>query len=77
MADPAIVPIEGPANASREMTERADTSVTPAANPFGANNEQLPEKLQEALRQLVFQFSTESESTRRQEVRRIKQAHQF
>jgi hypothetical protein len=89
-ADAAIVPVEGPAqtasartgfasgtNASREMTERASTSVTPAANPFGANNEQLPEKLQEALRRLVFQFSTESESTRRQEVRRIKQAHQF
>jgi hypothetical protein len=89
-ADAAIVPVEGPAqtasartgfasatNASREMTERASTSVTPVTNPFGANNEQLPEKLQEALRRLVFQFSTESESTRRQEVRRIKQAHQF
>jgi hypothetical protein len=44
---------------------------------LGANNEQLPDKLQEALRRLVYQFSTESESTRRQEVRRIKQAHQF
>jgi hypothetical protein len=59
------------------MAERAGIPFTPAANPFGANNEQLPEKLQEALRRLVFQFSTESESTRRQEVRRIKQAHQF
>ena len=89
-ADPAIVPVEGPtqaasagtgfasaANSSREMAERAGIPFTPAANPFGANNEQLPEKLQEALRRLVFQFSTESESTRRQEVRRIKQAHQF
>ena len=79
MADPAIVPIEGPANASREMTDRAShtSSSNSSAYPFGANNEQLPEKLQEALRRLVFQFSTESESTRRQEVRRIKQAHQF
>jgi hypothetical protein len=89
-ADPAIVPVEGPTqaasagngfasatSASRELTERAGISVTPAANPFGANNEQLPDRLQEALRRLVFQFSTESESTRRQEVRRIKQAHQF
>src|SRR5580704_6398961 len=88
-ADAAIVPVEGPAqagragsgfasaaNAPREMTERAGI-LAAAANPFGANNEQLPEKLQEALRRLVFQFSTESESTRRQEVRRIKQAHQF
>ncbi|HEX4074604.1 MAG TPA: hypothetical protein VHX49_04315 [Candidatus Acidoferrales bacterium] len=47
------------------------------ANPHGANNEQLPERLQEALRRLVFQFSTESELSRRQEIRRIKQAHQF
>jgi hypothetical protein len=89
-ADPAIVPVEGPtqvaragtgfesaANSSRGLTERAGIPLEPAANPFGANNEQLPDRLQEALRRLVFQFSTESESTRRQEVRRIKQAHQF
>ena len=37
----------------------------------------MPERLQEALRRLVLQFSTESELSRRQEVRRIKQAHQF
>ena len=47
------------------------------ANPYGVNNEQLPERMQEALRRLVFQFSTESELSRRQEIRRIKQAHQF
>jgi hypothetical protein len=57
----AIVPVEGPA----------------AANSYGLNNEQLPDRLQEALRRLVFQFSTESELSRRQEIRRIKQAHQF
>ncbi len=33
--------------------------------------------MQEALRRLVVQFSTESEAARRQEIRRIKQAHQF
>src|SRR3984957_936835 len=60
--DASIVPIEGAVN-------------SPA--PFGANNEQLPERLQSALRRIVQQFSTESESTRRQEIRRIKQAHQF
>ena len=47
------------------------------ASPFGRNNESLPQSLQEALRRLVVQFSTESEATRRQEIRRIKQAHQF
>jgi len=48
-----------------------------ASHPYGLNNEQLPERLQEALRRLVFQYSYESESTRRHEIRRIKQAHQF
>src|SRR5271154_2001234 len=67
-ADPAIVPVEGP-------VEGAPAQAT--ANPFGANNEQLPDRMQEALRRLVQQFSTESELSRRQEIRRIKQAHQF
>ncbi|HYL69603.1 MAG TPA: hypothetical protein VEX69_10595 [Candidatus Limnocylindria bacterium] len=60
--DTAIVPVEGPQH---------------SASPYGHNNEQLPERMQEALRRLVHQFSAESESTRRQEIRRIKQAHQF
>src|ERR1700723_1061567 len=79
-ADAGIVPVEGPANTARVMRDRGSDSAPGAsagANAFGVNNEQLPEKLQEALRRLVYQFSTESESTRRQEVRRIKQAHQF
>ena len=62
--DASIVPVEG-------------ATSTQSASPFGANNEQLPERLQSALRRIVQQFSTESESTRRQEIRRIKQAHQF
>ncbi|HYL46568.1 MAG TPA: hypothetical protein VEU52_06055 [Candidatus Limnocylindrales bacterium] len=73
-ADPAVVPVEGPAK-QPEGNSLRDTP--PGANPYGANNEHLPERLQEALRRLVLQFSTESELTRRQEIRRIKQAHQF
>lgn len=58
--------------------EGATTKATlDAAQTYGANNEQLPERLQEALRRLVQQYSTESELSRRQEIRRIKQAHQF
>src|SRR5271155_2136072 len=117
-ADPAIVPVEGPAKSSggrstpvaaagagrkasvanpsernapagdSSLGESADAITAPAneagsgmatgdESPFGQNNEQLPERLQEALRRLVQQFSSESESTRRQEIRRIKQAHQF
>src|SRR5208282_3444680 len=63
--------IAAPANEA-ESSEGAG-----AESPLGQNNEQLPERLQEALRRLVSQFSSESESTRRQEIRRIKQAHQF
>ena len=90
---PAIVPIEGPAQASSVAAKvfvppasrrrhlpssfsSAPLSVNSSA-PFSANNEQLPERLQSALRRLVQQFSTESEFSRRQEIRRIKQAHQF
>ncbi|HXZ11363.1 MAG TPA: hypothetical protein VEG64_03135, partial [Candidatus Sulfotelmatobacter sp.] len=73
-ADPAIVPVEGP---SQSATAPALAAAPAPAAPYGPNNEQLPERLQEALRRLVFQFSIESESTRRQEIRRIKQAHQF
>ena len=68
--DAAIVPIEGAVNPASPLGVNSSA-------PFGANNEQLPERLQSALRRIVQQFSTESESTRRQEIRRIKQAHQF
>jgi hypothetical protein len=79
--DPAIVPVETPAamgnsNASGKLTDGGRPSAADTAD-FGPNNERLTERLQDALRRLVFQFSTESESTRRQEIRRIKQAHQF
>ncbi len=89
-AAPAIVPVEGPASPPTPVPGQSDSERSKAArfagtqtgtfapqNLYGANNEQLPERLQEALRRLVHQFSAESESTRRQEVRRIKQAHQF
>src|SRR6202522_2514545 len=70
-ANSAFVPVEGPVPAA--VTPRGNAG----QNPSGGNNEQLPERLQVALRRLVQQYSTESESTRRQEVRRIKKAHQF
>jgi hypothetical protein len=76
--DASIVPIEGTVNPASPFGANsfAPFGVNSSA-PFGANNEQLPERLQSALRRIVQQFSTESESTRRQEIRRIKQAHQF
>src|SRR5580693_2420116 len=78
-ADPGIVPVESPAAylGNGAGTGAGGGSGDGAAQPYGANNENLPERLQEGLRRLVAQFSTESESTRRQEIRRIKQAHQF
>jgi hypothetical protein len=88
-ANPAIVPVEGPVGgpqegylpAGRSKAGEAKAASGPSSGGpgkgYGANNEQLPERLQEALRRLVQQFSTESELSRRQEIRRIKQAHQF
>jgi hypothetical protein len=89
-ADPAIVPVEGARNSAAmgggdanttahgEILRFAqDDSAKGLTAQYGPNNEQLPERLQEAMRRLVFQFSTESELSRRQEIRRIKQAHQF
>jgi hypothetical protein len=70
--DAAIVPVEGGAHANSASPFGVNSSA-----PFGANNELLAERLQEGLRRIVQQFSNESESTRRQEIRRIKQAHQF
>ena len=88
-ADPSIVPVEGPSTTLRDgaagQSKRnpsgnagpQEDGPERGASPYGVNNENLPERLQEALRRLVFQFSTESEASRRQEIRRIKQAHQF
>jgi hypothetical protein len=87
-AGPTGVPVEGPVpsqqaeaaalspNDSR-MAQMAIQGDPADSGPYGPNNEKLPERLQEALRRLVTQFSTESELSRRQEIRRIKQAHQF
>ncbi len=83
-ADASVVPVEGPVTTASSNGSRGHAALggeagntSPGANPFGPNNEALPERLQEALRRIVQQFAAESESTRRQEIRRIKQAHQF
>ena len=58
-ADPAIVPVEGPvlkgegnAAAGREGKRERRTAVQ--INPYGQNNEQLPERLEGALRRLAI-----------------------
>lgn len=71
--DGATVPVEH-GNATDAL---ATAATTLAAQAFGANNEQLPERLQHALRRLVLELTTESDISRRAEIRRIKQAHQF
>ncbi len=75
---------EGAPNATTVPVEQGnatDVLATPgtalAAQAFGTNNEQLPERLQQALRRLVLELTTESDISRRAEIRRIKQAHQF
>jgi hypothetical protein len=63
-----VTAAEGPAS-----TEAA----TGEPHPYGPNNEQLPEELQDALRDLVNRIAEESETARRQEIRQVKQAHYF
>lgn len=72
-ADPSAVPVER-GNATDALATPATAF---AAQAFGANNECLPESLQYALRQVVLDLTTESDGSRRAEIRRIKQAHQF
>ena len=72
-ADPGIVPVEQ-GNATDRLVTR---STATAAESFGPNNERLPERLQNAVRRLVLELASESEISRRAEIRRIKQAHQF
>src|SRR5580693_3486691 len=74
--NPAVVPADGTIAGRGASGKESQFASTPASD-YGSNNERLPDRLQEALRRLVFQFSTESELSRRQEIRRIKQAHQF
>jgi hypothetical protein len=72
-ANPASVPVEQ-GNATGAFVSLVTAA---AAEAFGVNNEQLPERLQQALRRLVLELTTESEISRRAEIRRIKQAPQF
>ena len=79
-ADPAIVPVEGPVLSDVNAAPGAEaTRGRKARRRKSVRSEQRAAAgaLQEALRRIVHQFSSESESTRRQEIRRIKQAHQF
>jgi hypothetical protein len=80
MSGEATEALMSPANSGRGAivpVEKGNGPATGVGSPWGPNNELLPERWQEALRRLVLQFGTESESTRREEIRRIKQAHQF
>ena len=74
-ADPAVVPVEGPALAAPASLDDPISHIECVA--YGENYEFLPERLQAALRRIVQDFTSESELSRRQEIRRIKKAHQF
>src|SRR5277367_5213281 len=74
-ADPAVVPVEGPAQGTPASLDDPISHLESAA--YGENYEFLPERLQAALRRIVQDFTSESELSRREEIRRIKKAHQF
>jgi hypothetical protein len=67
-----VTAAEGPAFAKASAGRPAT-----AAEFCGPNNEELPEELQNTLRELVTQVAEESEVARREEIRRVKQAHYF
>jgi hypothetical protein len=76
VVDAGTVPVEGAAMGPATGVP-GDPVALIEALAYGANNELLPERYQNALRRLVQDFTNESDPSRRQEVRRIKQAHQF
>src|SRR5208282_1314113 len=55
-ADPAIVPVKGPmlseGNTTTGQGKKPGSQATAPSNPYGPNNERLPEKLEGALRLL-------------------------
>ncbi len=76
VVDAGTVPVEGAAVGPATGVP-GDPVAMIESLAYGANNELLPERYQNALRRLVQDFANESDPSRRQEVRRIKQAHQF
>ncbi len=74
-ADASVVPVEGPAQGVPALLDDPVSHLEAAA--YGENYEFLPERLQAALRRIVQDFTSESELSRREEIRRIKKAHQF
>jgi hypothetical protein len=87
-ADPLNIPDRKPI-AEQGLPELPWGDVTAAEGPafdkaaagkpasYGPNNAELPEELQNTLRGLVTQVAEESEVARREEIRRVKQAHYF
>src|SRR5713226_2063862 len=67
----ATIPLESPAQLS------ALESTPASAGRYGANNQNLPERLQAALRALVEDLGRENLFARRQEVRKVRQARMF
>ncbi len=67
---PELPPVETPQDGTVEQP-------SPAGQPYGPNNEQLPEHLQAQLLSLVENFELDSNTSRRQEVKRIRKAREF
>lgn len=68
----AIVPVEPAA-----PPQDANTQPAGGAGNYGANNEDLPGRLQAALRALVEELARENTYARRQEVKKVRQARMF
>ena len=73
----------GTQTADEQKARGSVVPVEPAAgtaagsNPYGANNENLPGRLQAAVRALVEELARENTYARRQEVKKVRQARMF
>lgn len=72
----AIVPVE-PAPQATAANAQPGGAGNYGAGIYGANNENLPDRLQAALRSLVEELSRENTYARRQEVKKVRQARMF
>jgi hypothetical protein len=76
-AEPAWQPNAAPQAPGSIAPAEPAPAAGASANPYGANNETLPDRLQAALRALVDELARENLYARRQEVKKVRQARMF
>lgn len=76
IASQAAPPVPPGTTAPAEIGTPPGTSKHEAPN-YGENNRELPDDMKAALYRLLIEYKSEAQSARRDEVRRVRQAHEF